>query len=201
MIQFYSLNQALDYRRCCPVCQTRLLVDESEFAERVEYPNGHHYRRYAFRLDRQHSDIIYINPFTNEVELKLVQPSYASPTYGDSTFYIGKVPSHRNYSGLMYLGITSSCPQCCQFSYTLRLRVDLSACRLIGTFLNSETISLEDKNITHEIKNVYATGQTEYFYTKEDSRKEKAITLPLIPLDLDNPKKTLERIRTLLIFS
>jgi hypothetical protein len=201
MTQFYSLIQALDYHRCCPLCESRLLVDESEFAERLEYPDGHPYQRYAFRLDYKSSDILYVNPYTNEVELKLVRDTYTSPTYGDSTAYIGKTPSYKSYNGVLYMGLTSSCPKCCQFTYTLKLLINLNERRLEATFLNSETVSLDDKGVTHEIRNVYSTGHTEYFYTKEDSRKEMAITLPLIPLDLNNPKKTLERIRTLLIFS
>jgi len=199
MIQFQSLNQAFEYHKCCPSCGSHLIVDSGDFAERVEYSDGHQCQRFAFRMDYKYDDVLYINTFTNEVEFRLTRSLHEEPVYGGG-HRSGQTPTYKSYDGMWYQGIITSCHECCQFSYTLQLQVDLGRPKVIGIILNSETISLDDKGVTHEIRNTYTTKQTEYYRTTL-SAKEKTITLPLIPLDFNDPKKTLDRIKTLLIFS
>lgn len=93
--------------------------------------------------------------------------------------------------------------------------LDGTAMRVDHLFLNSEFISWSDsQHTTHEITNVYATDKTEYhsfapIYLSKIPNEEKIfkpisdhyISIPLIPLDLNNPVGMVDRIKKLNLFS
>jgi hypothetical protein len=111
---------------------------------------------------------------------------------------------------MLFQGLTNRCGKCERFYYTLQLHIDLNNYILAGVYLNSETIAVDDKKGTiHRIKNVYSTKETEYAYYPKGERVyldgahvgRKSITIPLISLDVDKPEKTIERLKTLIVFS
>ena len=80
--------------------------------------------------------------------------------------------------------------------------------KMTDILLNSEQLTiLDNKNIAHKISNIYPTDQTEYYYGPIKDLivngvlyEGHRITIPLIHMDLEHPEKTLERLKTLLVF-
>lgn len=103
--------------------------------------------------------------------------------------------------------VICNCNDCGKYAYVLQVHVDMDLKKVIGIFLNSETFSFEKGSHLYEVKNIYATNKTEYSsftnYELDEAKPsdKQSITLPLIPMDLSNPEKTLERIKTLIVFS
>jgi hypothetical protein len=113
----------------------------------------------------------------------------------------GSAYSAQKY-GKQIFGVYCSCGKCGQYGYTLQVHLDLDLGKIICIFLNSETLSFEKGSLLHEIRNIYSTGKTDYRVFDNDNVTEtKTLTLPLIPMDLSDPDKTLERIKTLALFS
>lgn len=108
--------------------------------------------------------------------------------------------TNNKYHGKFMHGLSMECMSCCQFSYNIQLHMDIIKRKIVGIFLNSENISIEDHGMIHEIKNIYATDETFYACFPKDGT-DKRIILPLIPLDLKYPQNTINRIKSLLIFS
>jgi hypothetical protein len=203
MKQFYSFLNAIYYHEFCPLCKSKLEIDDRGLSNNdIDRCND---SCLAFNLSNglNSRDILFINPVTEKVEITIERYRFDEVVYGN---FDGQIPSRyssptlNDYSGKFLQGLTVDCKSCCQFSYTIQIHVDLDERRLIGTFLNSETISIEDEDMVHEIKNVYSIEQTHYSYFSKDGVDKKS-TIPLIPLDLKNPKETISRIRKLLIFS
>lgn len=201
MKRFYSFIAGLTHYTKCPLCSKGMEINDRDLVERIEYPTGHSYQRFSFQLSRNNDDILVINPETEEVEIRYSKRSNFQTTYGGSiSSYAGQTYTPTTYSGMFMHGLTINCSSCCQFSYTLQLHIDLNEGKLIGTYLNSETVSVEEGSNVHEIKNVYSMDKTEYTcFTANGS--EKTSSIPLIPLNIDDPKETVTRIRKLLIFS
>lgn len=105
-------------------------------------------------------------------------------------------------SGKHIFGAYCSCNQCGQYAYNLQIHLDMDQGKIVGIFLNSETFSFEKGPLLYEIRSVYSTGKTHYKVFNNDADSEtKTLVLPLIPFDLSNPDKTLERVKTLALFS
>lgn len=198
MIQFQSFKQAVNYRQLCPLCQCRMHINDRDLATDYDIDCNIRKDRLCFFLNQREDDKITIDPESGEVDFVLAQrfPDKLYD-YTKQTYYAPPAPV---YNGTMIHALTVDCKNCCQYSYTLQIHFNLTEKRLGKTVLNSESISIEEGNMVHEVKNVYPMNKTEYaYFSKEgDSRKS---SLPLIPLDLDSPKETVSRIRKLLIFS
>lgn len=198
-LKFPSFKEAINYRSNCPLCNSLLHINDRDLA--TDY--GHEYRsgeeRITFFINQREDDTVTIDPDTDEIELILSNRMPEVPITGLSV-NLQKMMSPPVYAGKFMHGLTIDCKSCCQYSFTLQIHFELTEKRLAGTYLNSETISIEEDSMVHEIKNSYATDQTYYSYfdREGDSRK---VVLPLIPLDLLNPKETVSRIRKLLVFS
>lgn len=193
MIQFLSFKRAINYRQECPLCQCQMDINDRDLATDYEGKE-----RLTFFLNRNEDDTIAINSETDEVELifskRMPDKLY---DYTKQSYYAPVTPI---YNGTLIQALTIDCKHCCQYSYTLQIYFNLTEKKLAKTILNSESLTVEDGSMVHEIKNVYSMERTEYCcFSKEGDSKKSAI--PLIPIDLDNPKETIFRIRKLLIFS
>jgi hypothetical protein len=193
MIKFYSFLAGLQHHKKCPLCNKQMEVNDRDLSERVEYPTGHPYQRFKFYIGRSTDDVMILDPNTELVE---VDKRALQSVFGLRS----QMGNYTLYSGLFYHALTINCNSCCQYHYTLQVQADLTAMRLVGTYLNSETVSVEEGGIVHEVRNVYATDQTEYAAFPKDGSSKKS-SIPLVPLNLSNPKETVSRIRKLLIFS
>jgi hypothetical protein len=183
MKQFSSLHDAINYQISCPVCDYEMQITNSRQNVKDHYNQIDH--KFVWYLGK--GEAITADTDTNKCELVL----------------------NNNVSGCMFLAIWIECEECYQYSYTIRIKIDLTERSVSDINLNSEFITvLDDEHFTHEIRNVYATKQTEYWYTtngrtrhKSYPKIEKTIILPLVPLNLEQPEKTLERIKSLIVFS
>lgn len=200
MKQFYSFKSAIEHHVNCPSCQSLLQINDRDLAVDLGYRYREGKEKITFHLDQREQDTITIDPETEEVEI-ILHNRLPFTTLG-----VNGIPAKHypvvtpTYDGKFYHALTLDCKYCCKYSYTLQLQFSLKPCKLLGAYLNSENLSLEEGKVVHEIKNVYATEQTHYTHFAKDGDC-KRITLPLIPLNLDNPQETVNRIRKLLIFS
>jgi len=212
MIKFYSFNEAISYKEKCPLCNQKLQINDRDLATDLgaEFQSGR--RKISFFLDQFNRDTVSIDLHTEEVEV-IIGDRYNY--LDDPSRYSGTVNNPPpSYGGRFLHALTVDCKHCCQYAFRLRIHFDLtprihrksdirdlSFSRSIeATFLDSETINIEEDDMVHEIKNSYAAKKTYYSYFDKGGSSKKS-TLPLIALDLNSPKDTVARIRKLLIFS
>jgi hypothetical protein len=177
------------------------------------------------RVDSDVDDLLTINIWTNKVSIRSERrnkldpyPHYNIESYTGQTpiktFVKGlqRIPKTHLYEGKIYESLKIGCQKCHQFSYVVQVVIDGTAMRVEHLFLNSEFISWSDNNhITHQINNVYATDKTEYskfssientnFNGRKMFRSDYHINIPLIPLNLNDPDETMNRIKKLNLFS
>jgi len=198
-LKFHSFKEAISYKTVCPLCTNALHINDRDLATDYRRSDCGLKERLSFHVNQREQDTITIDPETDEVELVL------SDRISDEVLQslppaTQKIMNPPIYNGMFLHGLTIDCKSCCQYSFTLQIHFDLSKQKLFGIFLNSENVSIEEGEMVHEIKNSYATQITYYSYFDKEGDSKK-LSLPLIPLDLSEPKETVARIRNLLIFS
>lgn len=198
-LKFSSFQSAITYHPSCPVCFGRLQL--SNQIENIFEYGINPVNKITFRFGE---DILTIDTKTESITVKITQTQSYQPVYsmGCSVpyFHPGIVNTYIPTSGIFIQGLNMDCVTCCQFAYTIQMIIDMNEVRLAGLYLNSETITIESEGIVHEIRNAYSLDKTEYTsFSKDGGRKTTSI--PLIPLDLCNPKDTVDRIRKLILFS
>lgn len=203
-MKFPSLSAGLDYHTHCPVCSSPMKINELDAQITHKYErDGGLTRTLTWHCDGR--DTLTVDLDTHEFSLSV--KSDTIPVYGSRAGALNY--NFSSFSGLMYNGLRISCNTCCQYEYCLKVICDIDAEKK-GTLkveLNSETLSIEDNvgMLLHEIRNIYSCNRTEYMlYTKDHTStrwEDKTITLPLIPLNTSNPTETLQRIKTLVLFS
>lgn len=198
-LKFHSFKEAGNYRTTCPLCNNPLHINDRDLA--TDY--GHEFRggkpRISFFVNQREDDTITIDPETDEVEL-ILSNRLPEELLTDLSPAAQKIMAPPVYNGRFMHGLTIDCKSCCQYAFTLQIHFNLTDKSLFGTYLNSESISIEEGEMVHEIKNSYATQITYYSYFDKEG-DSKRLSLPLIPLDLSDPKETVARISNLLIFS
>lgn len=180
MLQFPSFKSATRYQSECPLCAGELLINDRDLATEYGYKFRGENPKISFFLDQREQDVISIDPDNDEIE------------------YIDDYRSIRG--GVFMHALTIDCKSCCQYNFRLQIHFNMKELKLAGVFLDSETISIEDCEMVHEIKNSYAVSKTYYSYFDKNGSSRRS-ELPLINLDLSNPRETVSRIRKLLIFS
>jgi len=199
MKQFQTLDEAFHHQSNCPFCHkvitkgwAQMTFDGGETL--VEFDLG----KTSVTLDYKTGDLREYK--TSSPFEEIATRSY--PVYASN----GSAHSAQR-NGKELFRVICACTECSQYTYVLQIHLDMDKRRVVGIFLNSETLSIEKGTDLHEIKNVYATNKTEYStftnYESDDikTNDRKSIVLPLIPMDLSNPTKTLDRIKTLVLFS
>ncbi len=181
---FQAFKEAINYQSACPLCSSPLHINDRDLA--TDY--GHEFRggspRISFFINQRADDTVTVDPETDEVELLLHNRVSDAPPY----------------NGRLIHSLTLNCNSCCQYSFTLQVHLNLTESKLDKVILDSESISIEEGSMVHEINNSYAMERTLYSYFDKEGDSKKVI-LPLISLDAFNPKETIARIRKLLIFS
>jgi hypothetical protein len=212
MKKFYNLDEAFSYQPNCPLCDEPIQLD---YKEMTTEPDSHVVKVVT----------TFITPGGNEVTIDYYHNnivSYKEKQSQSSIFNIGKtgqIPQFTgNYNlkkgGIEAFGVNASCTKCSKYGFNLQIWIDWKEWAVTIICLNSESLSFEEGNVLHEIKNIYSTEKTEYDkFTKIEiddgvvkasgyhSRRNSTVTFPLIPMDLKNPEKFLQRIKTLVIFS
>lgn len=99
-------------------------------------------------------------------------------------------------AGNLYFGITFTCSLCFKYVFVIKVGVDLTNKCIIGSFLNSETFFLKEKEDKyHQIRNIYELDITEYIFD------ESILKLPIIEFDDADFNKFFNRVKTLAVFS
>lgn len=212
---FHNLQHAFDFRPHCPLCHERVLIEGRSKIETVfhdkTYTVGkyvhHHSTRITWRT--QDGEEIVFDP--NDSAIEMVYHYSNDITVDGSIGYASARfnPSHSHiYDGHLYEKMLFKCEHCGDYEYMIQIIIDVGRKWIDEIVLNHEKLQLKDNNNQiHRVKNIYTFDQTEYttFYPgdwKFDKVKDyKQTTLPLIPVNFDDPKKTIERIKTLVLFS
>lgn len=174
MKEFKNLREAFGYQTKCPFCTHRTHLG----IEQIESIYEHDRTRERFTL-RTGSIQFVIDGHTNQL--------------------IACYSGGSLLSGQMIFSLSGTCTTCSKYSFAIGVTVDITNSKLTGLFLNSETFSIEEGQSLYEIRNVYTTEKTEYTRFKKGSSDSK-VDFPLIPFDMVNPDKTLDRIKGLLVF-
>ena len=210
---FPSLLAGINYHMNCPVCTGPMKIDgdDAELSIIQDPVSGHQKRT----LTWHHDGVLTIDMDTREFSLTIKNSNQMYPVFGytgHSGSYAGSpVYQQIAFNGAVYVGLAVNCQDCCQYGFGLKIILDTNGKGQgqITTELNSEMLSIESKggDTVHEIKNIYPTNQTVYTcFTGSPKRtslcwNDKTLTLPLVPLDVYDPDKTLKRIKNLVIFS
>lgn len=209
MKRFSSLLDGVHYMIGCPLCSKTMSYDFAGVTLAAKVSRyGDIFHELIFDLNSR--DYVKINMETEEVILEYNKSfiDYSYVTSGNSPASYISPPA--NYypinDGVLFLRLSKSCEACCQYTYTLGIQADVQKCVVLHTFLNSEHLTLEEDlgSTVYEIRNVYTTGQTEYrtICRKDNSQgTNKPLSLPLVPMDLTDPKATLARVKKLVVFS
>jgi hypothetical protein len=208
MIKFHSLLDALNYQPKCPMCHSETVVD-GRYNVQLEQSCDVYLRAKRHLIWNSASDEMVVDLDSDKIlSFKKMDSLSSIPgiTFGISSTANYASGSAMSWEGRIYHRLGVGCDECCKYSYLVQVIVDTSSQKICDIVLNSETLTFEmGDGITHEIKNVYTFGETEYFYFTIPSRNgdkplKSKIVFPLMTIDAKHPEKTLERIRNLVPF-
>lgn len=212
MKQFKNLDEAFHYQASCPICSEPIEPDYKEKIANSSWDKP----KIATVFTLTGGDEISIDYYNNEV-LTYTEANKYNYTYGAGNSYVTSHSGNYNIykNGTLMFAIHATCYKCGLYGYNIQAVVDWKERAIVGLFLNSESISIEEPDGTlHEIKNFYSSEKTTYDkFTKVDiddgtvkmsgysGRRNSTITFPLMPLDVKSPSTLLNRIKKLIIFS
>lgn len=202
-LRFYNLDEAFSYRRYCPCknCEHGLFPETAT----IKYADNH--REVEFDIS---GNTLAVASHSNEV-LWYREHREDHKVYGIGSqsplIYAGT--SRRlhslSQSGTDLFPVTISCNNCHNYQYIVQVHVSLSERRLTGLVLNSETIVIQDMAKQYRIRNLYTTEKTElefrHTHLSHFHEPEDEMEIPLIPLNIEDPMRTVERIKKLIVFS
>lgn len=202
MTAFYNLDEALSYRRYCP-CKH---CSHSLFPETATIKYGDRRREVEFAIGGDkltvcsHSNAVI--SYHEKQEDNLVYGGMRSPTlmYAGSSRHLWSLSK----SGTDMFPVTVSCNNCHRYNYVLQVHVSLAQGLVLGLVLNSESITIEDMAKLYTITNIYTFEKTEmevrHMHVSHLHESQSKIEYPLIPLNVEEPMKTVERLKKLTVF-
>jgi hypothetical protein len=212
MTTFLNLVEAISYHKNCYICngQLQFYIHDELGKIQADIEQGTISKSICINLsdgmDSDTDDFLIVDMITNKASIK------RNYRYAHSSDSVGHNYTRRSrklnislrdwYDGLIYESVNLSCNDCQQFSYTIQMVVNTKEEYVTKLFLNSEYICLEENgSIVHEINNNYAREITGYRKIAQLNSDDQKIEIPLIALNLQNPRETIERIKKLVIFS
>lgn len=203
-LDFESLTSALEYVTNCPMCHTQLTVqdDDPRFCSMVDGELFNSSRTYSIKIPLHGKSVSIIH---------ILNSSYIDFIGSNDRLYTKHAIANSNSNFLHHiLGVQVGCPNknCGSYYYTFNFTIndvnskiaDFSV--VTNITLNHEYIIFEDGDTNYEILSSYASNITKYMVTSKDHYLDKkTIEIPFIKLDLDSPKKTLEKVQNLIIFT
>jgi hypothetical protein len=208
--QFTNIKEAITYHKKCYVCDSELQPTFHDNKIEYFYTDDQMHECMEINLsnniDSDTDDILSIDMENNSVKLN-IKKRYDILYYNDPSYrlYSRKYSATAySYGGILYESILVNCIKCRNFSYVVRMIIDVEKYnRITDIMLNSEYITLIDHDNFSQIVNVYTTEETKYrnAYKSKYFDADDFIVLPLIPLNLENPHETLSKIKKLLPFT
>jgi hypothetical protein len=175
MKEFESLKEGFFFHKNCILCQEPL----HGFPKREKF-------NYCLAADLS----ININVNTEEVKLNhCTKETAIVPTTGTEYFchYV-------------------TCVSCLRFYYSIQITFGWNSMQIEKTCLNSESFSIIKDGYIYSILNRYPVNITEYtcdIYDNEGDFSDvssPSIKLPLININYNNPRNTVEKIKKLIVF-
>lgn len=196
MKQFKNLLEVLQYHSKCPFCSGKMSAGWD-----MAYDENSVKAYLKFGLTTLTVDC-YNN---NIIECRQTSSYNHLPAIGGMVSqYMGSSLSDLSAKGIDIRRLNISCESCSKYSYLIQVHISIEHGRLIALVLNSESASIEEGAKLYEVKNIYTTEKTEMstFHTHLSQQRGALdkVELPLVPLDLQNPLKTVERIKNLIVF-
>ncbi len=196
MKQFKNLLEVLNYHPTCPFCSRKmsagwdLAYDENSVKAYLKFGLT------TLTVDCFNNSIIECRQTSNYDHLPNIG--------GMVSQYSGSSLSDLSAKGIDIRRLNMVCDGCSKYSFLIQVHISIEHGRLIALVLNSESASIEDGNKLYEVKNIYTTEKTEMstFHTHLSQQRGALdkVEIPLVPLDLQNPLKTVERIKNLIVF-
>ncbi|HEY5267592.1 MAG TPA: hypothetical protein VII94_00455 [Candidatus Saccharimonadales bacterium] len=230
MINFINLSHAINYRSECPFCHNPMKIEPGCIEWEIKKSPSSHYtvgtdsfyynsysvkERTFIKFSYGESSII-VDYETGEVlsvrETHSMTDIYNSNYYGS---YTGKSYGYgQGLSDYNLFAINIHCSNCQAYRYVVQVHISLIEKQIVNIYLNSESLSFKDEKGTYFIRNVYSSEKTEYSFNSNEHSdtglKEieaylgyhsKILELPLIPINFEEPNKTLGRVKNLVLFS
>ena len=201
MTAFYNLDEAFGYRRYCPCkhCGHTLFPEVAT----IVHSDGNQSVKLALG-----GNTLTVGLYSNAV-ISYEEERQNQTVYSLSGSYLSRTNRSYNLHSLSKQGtdmfpVTVSCNNCHRYNYVLQVMVNLSQGCLVGLVLNSETIVVDDYVKMYTIKTIYTTQKTEmeirHLHLSQYHEPEAKIEYPMIPLNIEEPMKTVERLKKLTVF-
>lgn len=215
---FASIQDALNYTPYCLLCRHSMgrldnLVPGAISSLQIDYDNrgyGDYHSVITYTLiENGYKDHFTINVVNNEITRQTeieIEDQIVGAGLGSQTFK-PSVPSSPVASGYQYLSLGVACKSCHKYDYTVQLILCVKPLAIARIILNSERLVFQEGEWSErrELRNVYTTKKTVYSYFPEPKlgfiRNELKQDFPLLPINREDPNKTLERVKNLLIFT
>jgi hypothetical protein len=203
MKSFYNIDEVLNYRRHCP----QKNCGHGIFGDVMTLTYEERGRTAGFTIG---DSTLIVDCASNKI-VSYSETQKLSAVYGIGSGSVHGLGPNRHLwtlsnNGTDMFALHMSCNKCSLYGFTVQVAVSLKQGTLLGLHLNSEFTSVKQGAKVHKINNVYAVdpGITEMTIYHEHLSSQHPpldkVQLPLIPLDVDNPEKALERIKKLLVF-
>ena len=199
-LRFYNLDEAFSYQRSCPLCREGIYPVEANLKYELD----------GVKADFTVGDSTFqVNCYSNELTYHSRRSQHDQMvTFGAPQSYIGMTRSSHglNKGGTDIFKMEMRCHnrQFERYLYVVQVHISLDERRITDLLLNSEHVSIEEGAKLCTIKNVYTTEKTELIirhqHLSQYHEPVEKIEFTLIPINLEEPRKTLERIRKLVVF-
>jgi hypothetical protein len=178
MKQFTKLIDAISYRTHCPICDAKLEIT-NKFERQFNNKDYHFQYKSGWLIIRAPK----IKTITKFIRINAHEQN------------ISHMHNNNDWIHLMTVG----CKTCYQYSYYIRVYIDLVKERIFNVSISAEVMSIvDDENVFHEIRSSFVANKTTYSCFYADG-SERRIDLPLMT-DIP-PQDRLNRIKKLLIFA
>lgn len=178
MKEFRTLREAFEHREFCPLCRGVVGMnyqshDFSDGIESITFLTG----SFTVKIDYNSDDLLTLQSEGTSIK------------------------------GMLLFRVLGFCNTCSKYGCVFQVHIETIEGKLKGVYFNSESLSIERGPYLYEIRNSYTDNKTEYTVfnnygsDKNIKQNNSSLVLPLIPLDVECPTKTLDRIKGLVIFS
>jgi hypothetical protein len=196
MQTFSNLQQALQYQIKCPLCAQFLSIqtdNDGIYGQNVIQFN------LTENVDSQTDDILTIDKITNKIKIDYYDTRDKEMTQ-DNIMMSNRFM--RPYGGEMYESISVKCNYFYHYKYIIKIQANLTTLKITDISLNSESIDVSDRfDNLFTIENNYSSNRTIFRrYNCKDDLNWTDTFLPLVPLDLNDPILTVERLQQLTTF-
>jgi hypothetical protein len=187
--KFATIEEALKYRELCPLCGAKLDIDRPMSEHTIEICLQSSYT--LVNID------ISSNKVKTITEKRPIQTVY---DVCGNVIQVNMGPAALAAGSLIYDKITMSCGKCYDYYCVIQLLYDFDKLQVTNICFNSEKVTFQDTDTWYSIRNIYTTEQTELECWGNSLNPETLAKLPLVELDLQNPRNTINKLKSILLF-